>query len=132
MAYTKPWWIPFRLRLEVVRNFITALPTALGQAALDVAAALGYAVQGGLGLAGISASSLSSIDNGLAAVSKTLSLTGLSLGQNVAILNASTDPKTGAKAIQNVVGNAGALAGLVSMHSYLGRAAVTLAGGILG
>ena len=130
MAYTKPWWIPFRLKLEVVRNFTAAAPTTLGQAVLDVAAALGYAAQGGISMTNISATSLSTIATGLSSVNSSLSLTGQSFGQNVAALNETADPKTGAAAIQNIASSAGTLAGLANMHAYLGRAAAALASGV--
>lgn len=127
-AYTKSWWIPFRLRLVVVQDLATAVPSLLEQATLDLATAQTYTPQTGFSFQNISVSSLSSINTGLATVSSMLSAEDASFTQNTEALNGATDTTTAISAIQDMMNSGGTLPGLANVKGYLGRAAVNLSG----
>jgi hypothetical protein len=128
-AYTKPWWIPFRLRLSVVRNLVAAVPNLLTQASNDLTMATQtYAPQAGLSIAGISVTSLSSVSSGLFEANAMLSAEGESFSGAAILLNGTSETGTGVAAIESIASSAGILAGLASARAFLGRVVTTLNG----
>jgi hypothetical protein len=130
-AYTKSWWIPFRLKLVVVQNLVAALPNSLEQAAVDVAAAQIYAEQGGLPLASITITNPQGVGAGALFARTALSDTGIGFAQSTEDLNNATETGAGITAIQEMTNSARNIASLASVQAYLGSAVAHL-GGTLG
>ena len=128
-AYTKPWWIPFRLRLAIVRNLVAVAPDLLTQAVLDLTAATQtYAPQAGLSVAGISITNLSSVSSGLFDANAMLTTEGEGFSEAAILLNGTSETGAGIAAIQNMASSASILASLVSARAFLGRAVTELSG----
>ncbi|MGC9268999.1 hypothetical protein [Acidiphilium sp.] len=121
-SYQKPWWIPFEIILVSIENLVTALPTALAQAGLDLASAVGFD-----GMAGVPLGDLS-ISNPVGIAAAQVNLAGVVSSAGSALNAAVTSFSEGAGAAQpiaamSVLGSvSSSLAGAAAAQAYLGRA----------
>lgn len=127
-AYTKPWWIPFSVRLVVVADLVIAVADSVAQVALDLVSAQGFAAQAGLSLAGISTTSAAGFSNAQFSAGNLVASAGQSFSAAAAKLNGAMDAPTGIAGVAGLAGTAGILANAAGAQAYLGRAAANLNG----
>ena len=126
-SYRKPWWIPFEIRLVPVENLVTAIPSALAQAGLDIASAAGFAALSGVSFASVTNGSVA----GVAAAQSGLASAVMGAGATLAVAADSFSNSAGSDGAIAVLATLGAasatLAGAGAAQAYIGRAAANLA-----
>jgi hypothetical protein len=129
--YRKPWWIPFRIALVAVENLVTALPSALVQAGLDIASAAGFSELSGVSLADVSSASTTGVTQAQAEVVSTMSAAGAALDGGVAAFSAGVGAAVPIAAMASIGASSATLAGAGASQAYLGRAVANLGIGAL-
>ncbi|MHB1303030.1 MAG: hypothetical protein ACYCZB_06090 [Acidiphilium sp.] len=125
-VYQKPWWIPFEIELVAVENLVTAAPTALAQAGLDLASAVEFGDLSGVALGPLSAGVPAAVNSARAAVGAALSTAGGGLVAANAAFAGSSDATGATAALAGVGAAASVLAGASVASAYLGRAGANL------
>ncbi|MDX5932699.1 hypothetical protein [Acidiphilium acidophilum] len=125
-AYRKPWWIPFRIALVAVENLVTALPSALVQAGLDIASAAGFA-----GLSGVSSTAAAGVTAAQTEVSGVITAAGASLDGAVTAFSAGVGAAVPIAAMGAIGASSAMLAGAAAAQAYLGRAVANIGIGAL-
>ncbi|MEE3500193.1 hypothetical protein [Acidiphilium acidophilum] len=130
-AYRKPWWIPFRIALVAVENLVTALPSALVQAGLDIASAAGFAGLSGVSLAGVSSTAAAGVTAAQTEVSGVITAAGASLDGAVTAFSAGVGAAVPIAAMGVIGASSATLAGAAAAQAYLGRAVANIGIGAL-
>ncbi len=125
-SYQKPWWIPFQITLLSVENLVTALPTALAQAGLDIATAAGFAAQSGVSLAGVVTGDLAGIATGQASLATAVSAAGSALTVFNSMFGSGGGAAVSAGAMAGLGIASSTLAGAAAAQGFLGRAAANI------
>ncbi|SIQ95030.1 MULTISPECIES: hypothetical protein [Acidiphilium] len=130
-TYQKPWWIPFQITLLSVENLVTAIPSALAQAGLDIASAAGFGGLSGVSLAGVSAGSSAGIAAGQASLAEAVSGAGSVLSAATTLFSGGVGAAQPIGALAALGAASSTLAGAAAAQAYLGRAAANVGLGAL-
>ncbi|HQT66020.1 MAG: hypothetical protein B7Z78_06335 [Rhodospirillales bacterium 20-60-12] len=126
-SFTKNWWIPFRMRLVVVRDYvieaITAIPSALQQANNDILTAAGFSSQTGISVSGVNETTTSTLPALQSQVGLQIASQGENLQTNATRLSSGTDIPTALAALNNITAGSLLLASLAAMQGPINRAA---------
>lgn len=125
-SFQKPWWIPFEIRLVSVENLVTAIPTALAQAGLDIASAAGFAALSGVPFGSVSSASAASVATAQAGLTSAVLGAGATLAAATGAFSASTGADDAAAAMGSIGAASAMLAGAAAGQAYIGRAAANL------
>jgi hypothetical protein len=125
-SYQKPWWIPFEITLLAVENLVTALPTALAQAGLDIASAAGLGGLSGVLLGGVSGGNSAGIAAGQASLAMAVSNAGVALSSATSLFSNGGGAMQAAGAMARLGVASSTLAGAAAAQAYLGRAAANI------
>lgn len=125
-CFQKSWWIPFEIRLVSVENLVTAIPSALAQAGLDIVSAAGFSALSGVSFDAVNSANAA----GVTAAQADLASAVLGAGTTLAAATAAFSAGAGADGAIAVLGTLGGvsamLAGAAAGQAYIGRAAVNL------
>lgn len=125
-VYQKSWWIPFRIELVVARNLVTALPSAVAQAGLDLASASGLAGMAGVSLGSVSASDANAITTARGTVQGALTTAANGLTAAQMVFGNSAGASAATDALRGIGAASLSLAALGGASAYLGRASANL------
>jgi hypothetical protein len=125
-AYTKPWWIPFSIRLVVVADLVVAVADAAVQAGLDLVSAQEFSAEAGIVLPADSIQNSVSLSEVQSSAVNAVTGSGQNLMIAAGTLNAAADVPAGVSAVANLAVSTRILANAAGVQAFIGRAVANL------